>query len=250
MTSDCVSDSSRSASRGLVLESVSAGYGGDDVVHDLDLVLQSGQVSFIVGPNGAGKTTLARALAGLVPLSSGRVTLDDLDLTSLSPPGRARSGLVLIPEGRQIFPKLTVHEQLYVASRTVPRRDRAAQIGHVYDLIPRLVPLRSRVGGTMSGGEQQLLAIGRALAGRPRFVILDEPTMGLSPGATDAVAGVIDDLRREGLGVLVMAQDLHLSSELGGSSTVMVGGRWQLKWDEGSVPNQEDLLAAYFGLSR
>ncbi|WP_214403737.1 ABC transporter ATP-binding protein [Pseudonocardia lacus] len=202
--------------RGLV-----SGYDRGRVLHGIDLDLDSGGALGLLGRNGVGKSTLVMTLAGLVPAAEGSVRLDGEDLTGRRPDRIARAGVALVPQGRRVWAPLTVAEHLALASG---RRAGSWTVDGVLDLLPRLAERRRQLAGRLSGGEQQMLAIARALLTNPRLVLLDEPSDGLAPAVVDQVAEVITTMRAEGVAVLLVEQDLHLAFAVADEIAVMDKG--------------------------
>ena len=196
----------------LVVEGLSAGYGGMRVVQNVNLTLSSSEVVGLVGCNGAGKTTTLQAVAGIrFGAFQGRITLDGADITRWSPAKMAKVGLALVPEGHRVFAGMSVLENLRLGAFSV-RRDKAAlaeQLEHVYELFPDLQVAKDRNAEQLSGGQQQMLAIGAALMCRPRFLLLDEPCAGLAPALVDRIYDVVERLAADGQGVLLVEQDVQ-----------------------------------------
>jgi branched-chain amino acid transport system ATP-binding protein len=202
--------------RGLV-----SGYDRGVVLHGVDLDLAAGAVLGLLGRNGVGKSTLIMTLAGLVPPSAGSVRLDGRELAGERPDRIARAGVALVPQGRRVWATLTVSEHLALASRS---HTGTWTVDTVLDLLPRLAERRRHFAGQLSGGEQQMLAVARALLTNPRLVLLDEPSEGLAPAVVDQIAGVVATLRDEGVAVLLVEQDLHLAFDVAGEIAVMEKG--------------------------
>jgi branched-chain amino acid transport system ATP-binding protein len=202
--------------RGLV-----SGYDRGRVLHGIDLDLAAGGALGLLGRNGVGKSTLIMTLAGLVPAAEGSVRLDGEDLAGRRPDRIARAGVALVPQGRRVWATLTVAEHLALASG---RRRGTWTVDGVLDLLPRLAERRRQLAGRLSGGEQQMLAIARALLTNPRLVLLDEPSDGLAPAIVDQVAEVITTMRAEGVAVLLVEQDLHLAFAVADEIAVMDKG--------------------------
>jgi urea transport system ATP-binding protein len=206
----------------LGVERLAVAYGGSQVLWNVDLSVPSGQVVCLMGRNGVGKTTLLKAVMGLLPVRGGRVTFDGADITSWSPDRRARAGIGYVPQGREIFPHLTVAENLRVSMLGCGRAD---GIDDVLALFPALGRLRSRKGGVLSGGEQQQLAIARALLTRPKLLMLDEPTEGIQPSIIDEIEDSIRRIRDElGIAVLLVEQYLDFAERLADAYVVMEKG--------------------------
>lgn len=192
----------------LELRGVTAGYGKLTVLRDVDLQLQRGQVLGVFGANGAGKTTLLRTISRLSNLTAGSIHVAGVDISGLGPVEVSRLGVSHVPEGRRVFRGMTVEENLLVASRTT-RRASAASLDEVYALFPRLAERRTQKAESMSGGEQQMLAIGRGLMMRPSLIMLDEPSQGLSPGVVAIVVESITRIAQSGVTVMVVEQNFH-----------------------------------------
>jgi branched-chain amino acid transport system ATP-binding protein len=202
--------------RGLV-----SGYDRGRVLHGVDVDLAAGAALGLLGRNGVGKSTLVMTLAGLVPVAAGSIVLDGVELAGSRPDKIARAGVALVPQGRRVWATLTVAEHLSLASRS---RSGTWTVDGVLDLLPRLAERRRQYAGQLSGGEQQMLAIARALLTNPRLVLLDEPSDGLAPAIVDQVAGVIATMRAEGVAVLLVEQDLHLAFAVADEIAVMDKG--------------------------
>ncbi len=202
--------------RGLV-----SGYDRGVVLHGVDLDLDAGAVLGLLGRNGVGKSTLVMTLAGLVPPSAGSILLDGRELAGERPDRIARAGVALVPQGRRVWATLTVAEHLALSSRG---RGGTWTVATVLDLLPRLAERRRHYAGQLSGGEQQMLAVARALLTNPRLVLLDEPSEGLAPAVVDQIGAVVSTLRDEGVAVLLVEQDLHLAFAVAGEIAVMEKG--------------------------
>ncbi len=206
----------------LTVERLDAAYGGSQVLWSVGLEAPSGHVVCLMGRNGVGKTTLLKTVMGLVPARGGRVTLDGADVTRWSPDRRARAGIGYVPQGREIFPHLTVEENLRISLLGCGR---AAALDEALDLFPALKRLLGRKGGVLSGGEQQMLAIGRALLTRPKLLMLDEPTEGIQPSIILEIEEAIRRIRTElGLAVLLVEQYLDFAERLADSYVIMAKG--------------------------
>jgi branched-chain amino acid transport system ATP-binding protein len=201
--------------RGLV-----SGYDRSTVLGGVDLDLDAGGALGLLGRNGVGKSTLVMTLMGLVPVTSGSVVVDGVDLAGKRPDVIARAGVALVPQGRRVWAPLTVGEHL-----TLSARPGSWTIAKVLDLLPRLAERRRQPAGQLSGGEQQMLAVARALLTNPRLVLLDEPSDGLAPAIVDQIAGVVRTMREEGVAVLLVEQDLHLAFAVSDEIAVMEKGR-------------------------
>jgi branched-chain amino acid transport system ATP-binding protein len=225
----------------LVLDGVEARHGLLPAVRTVSLEVGEGEVVALVGANGAGKTTLLRTIAGAHRPSAGRVLFDGSDITRVRAHGRVRMGIALVPEGRRLFPTLTVEENLRVAERPG-----AWTVERVYEAFPLLKPLRDRRAANLSGGEQQATAIGRALMTNPRLLLLDEVSLGLAPIAVEAVYRSLETLVEAGTTMLLVEQDLSRAMTIAGQVLCMLEGRLVLKG--GSELTREQITDAYFGL--
>jgi branched-chain amino acid transport system ATP-binding protein len=231
----------------LTVESLNAGHGLLQAVRDVSLSVAEGETLALVGANGAGKTTLLRTIAGAHRPTSGRILLDGEEITRVSAHRRVGLGIALVPEGRRLFSGLTVEENLLVAS--AKRRPGPWNVESVVEAFPLLVPLRHKRAATLSGGEQQATAIGRALMTNPRVLLLDEVSLGLAPVAVDAVYRSLQALIDSGATVVLVEQDLSRALEVADRVACMLEGRIVLE----GVPSElsrEQVTEAYFGLRR
>ena len=206
----------------LSVERLDAAYGGSQVLWGVDLEVPKGSVVCLMGRNGVGKTTLLRAIMGLMAARAGRVTFDGADVTRWSPDRRARAGIGYVPQGREVFPHLTVAENLRMAALGCGR---ATELDEALELFPKLRQLLSRKGGVLSGGEQQMLAIGRALLTKPKLLMLDEPTEGIQPSIILEIEEAIRRIKTElGLAVLLVEQYLDFAERLADSYVILAKG--------------------------
>jgi branched-chain amino acid transport system ATP-binding protein len=208
----------------LAIEGLRAGYDTGDVVHGVDLELAQGEVVALLGRNGVGKTTLLHAAVGFLRPRAGSVRLDGRELAGRRPHEIARAGVAIVPQGRRIFARLTVEENLKLARRAVAGRPVEWTLERVYELLPRLRERRRHRGDELSGGEQQMVAIGRALLANPRVLLFDEPSEGLAPLIVDRVTDTIAGLRAEGLSAIVVEQNLHVALALADRVAIMTKG--------------------------
>jgi len=208
----------------LAIEKLSVAYGETLIVRDVDLDVGPGEVVCLMGRNGVGKSTLLKSVMGLLRSRSGRILFEGKDITNASPDKRARAGIGYVPQGREIFPQLTVLENLQVGMMANPDRRRDVP-DQIYDYFPKLKTLLPRKGGVLSGGEQQQLAIARALVAKPKLLILDEPTEGIQPTVITLIGKVLEDVKREGkVSVLLVEQYIEFASKLADSYSVMEKG--------------------------
>ena len=209
----------------LSLQGVHAHYGKSHILHGIDLTVGRGEVVSLLGRNGVGKTTLLRCLMGLVPARDGRIEWEGKPITSLKPQQRVHAGIAYVPQGREIFPRLTVEENLLMGLSRFPAREAREVPTFIYELFPVLEQMKQRRGGDLSGGQQQQLAIGRALASRPRLLILDEPTEGIQPSVIKEIGAVIRRLAQRGdMAILLVEQFYDFAEELADQYLVMSRG--------------------------
>jgi len=230
----------------LEIENLDVRYGRTHAVQDMSLTLDAGEIVTVLGANGAGKSSLLKAVQGTVRAAAGHVRLKGAEVTRWSAPRRVAHGLVLVPEGRQIFTSLTVHDNLLMGAYT--RRDDArADIDAVFDRFPNLAERRHMPAAVLSGGEQQMLAIGRALVARPAVMMLDEPSLGLSPILVERLFDLIGELNREGLAILLVEQNTHMALATAHRGYVLELGRTVLVGPTAELAADERLAAAYLG---
>lgn len=232
-----------------MLEVINAriGYGPVTVVEDVSITVGESEAVFLIGPNGAGKTTTLRGIGGLNKLEAGAVFWDGEDVTRLPTHRRAARGIALVPEGRHVFPELSVHQNLEVAARAVNRTHVAARTDEVYDLFPRLKERQQSFAGMLSGGEQQMLAIGRALAQRPRLLIIDELSLGLAPVIYQQVGETVRQLAAGGLSVLLVEQNARLSMRICSRGYLMAHGEVVLSGTVGELEENDQMRDLYLG---
>jgi branched-chain amino acid transport system ATP-binding protein len=224
----------------LSVERLDAGYGGSQILWSVDLTVPTGQVVCLMGRNGVGKTTLCRSLVGLTPGRAGRIVLDRTDITRLPPHRIHGLGVSLVPQGRRIFPSLTVRENLAIAAR--------GDLDRVFSIFPRLAERGGHRGNELSGGEQQMLAIARALVARPRLLVLDEPTEGLAPVLVAEVAAVIRRLREEGTSILLVEQNAAFAVKVADWAHVMSRGKIVHSTDPAALWNNEEVKTQLLGV--
>lgn len=233
----------------LTVKGLTSGYGGAPVLHELDLVVEQGDWVAVLGANGAGKSTLLRAISGLLPYQ-GQVLLEGEDVTGHEPEDLAARGLGHVPENRLVFPRLTVADNLRLGA-WVSRGDRdvrSKRLREVYDLFPRLEQRSSQAAGTLSGGEQQMLAVGRALMGGPRVLVLDEPSVGLAPKIVVEIFDTLAHLREDRqLSLLLVEQNAALALSYAQHAYVLERGRVSLSGEASSLREDPRIQAAYLG---
>ena len=232
----------------LSIEQLQVSYGGIRAVKGIDLKVEQGELVCLIGANGAGKTTTLRALTGLVRAASGAVRYDGADITRLKPHVIARRGLALVPEGRGVFAQLTIEENL--AMGAYARSDAAgvaSDVDRAFTLFPRLKERRRQTAGTLSGGEQQMLAIARALMSRPKLLLLDEPSMGLAPLMVEKIFEVIRTIASEGVTLLLVEQNARLALEVSHRGYVLEGGLVALSGEGKALLHDARIREAYLG---
>jgi len=234
----------------LEVDGLTAGYGAAPVLHDVALTVGAGRIVAVLGANGAGKTTLLRTLSGLLPATSGRVTFDGVDLRGVQVERMVRHGIAHVPEGRGVVTELTVAENLRLGSLWRKRKpgSKATDLDEIYDLFPALAGRKNHLGHQLSGGERQMLAIGRALAAKPRLLLLDEPSLGLAPKITAQIMGLLRDLRdRTGLAVLLVEQNVRGALSVADEGIVLNLGRVAARERADKLAADTDLRHAYLG---
>ncbi len=232
----------------LSIEQLQVAYGGIRAVKGIDLKVEQGELVCLIGANGAGKTTTLRAITGLVRAAAGTVRYDGTDITRLKPHEIARRGLALVPEGRGVFAQLTIEENL--AMGAYARNDSravASDVERVFTLFPRLKERRKQTAGTLSGGEQQMLAIARALMSRPKLLLLDEPSMGLAPLMVEKIFDVVRTIASEGVTLLLVEQNARLALEISRRGYVLEGGLVTLSGEGRTLLHDPRIREAYLG---
>jgi branched-chain amino acid transport system ATP-binding protein len=233
----------------LAVENLRAAYGEIEVLHGVSLTVEKGEIVALLGTNGAGKSTVIKAIMGLVKPTAGRILLDGRDLSGQEAHMAARAGIALVPEGRRIFKKMTVEENLQVGGVVRSGAETRGRLAGIYALFPVLGERRRQVGGTLSGGEQQMLAIGRALMSRPSFILMDEPSLGLAPLVVESVHQAIDRIRRDmGIGGILVEQNVAVALGIAAHATVLMRGAVVLEGEPQAVANAPALKDAYLGM--
>jgi len=234
------------AADALVLHDIDAFYGDSHVLHRVGFTLRAGSLLALLGRNGAGKTTCMGAVMGFVRVRGGAVTVFGDRVQSLTPERVVGHGVALVPQGRRIFPSLTVRENLVVAARKAPGG--AWSLERVFTTFPRLRERRAQGAGLLSGGEQQMLAIGRALMGNPRVLLLDEPSEGLAPKMVAEIGDVIGMLKREGLSIVLVEQNIKLALSLADDVAVVNTGRIAMQGPAAALAGDEDMISRHLGV--
>jgi branched-chain amino acid transport system ATP-binding protein len=233
----------------LEVDRLVTGYNGVPVLHGISLKLAAGEIIGLLGANNAGKTTLINSLSGIVSPMSGRILFEGQDVTRMTPRQRVEIGIVQVPEGRLVFPEMSVRENLLLGginARAKPHRGR--QMEHVMELFPRLKERLGQNAGTLSGGEQQMLAIGRGLMAEAKILMLDEPSLGLSPLFVQYIFGIIDRLHKEGLTILLVEQNLNLTLRHAQRCYVLERGKIAVEGTSDVVKDDPRTRSAYLGL--
>jgi branched-chain amino acid transport system ATP-binding protein len=233
----------------LTLSGVSASYGSVPAVSDVSLTVGESEAVGLLGANGAGKSTTLRAISGLMRLKAGSITFLGTDITALPPYKIAELGIAHVPEGRQVFPELTVKENLEIGAY-IPRAkaERSRTLDLVFGIFPVLAERRKQLAGTMSGGEQQMLAVGRGLMLKPRLLMLDEPSLGLAPVITDATFAKIQEIHAMGTALLLVEQNVSRALTLVQRAYVLDGGRVIMHGTSSELANNKKVQAAYLGI--
>jgi branched-chain amino acid transport system ATP-binding protein len=226
-----------------------AGYGDVPVLRGIDLSIPAGSITALIGANGAGKTTLLRAISGIIPTEAGTIHYDGKDVAGMPPQDIVRGGLVQVPEGRRLFPDMTVHENLLVGSSSpVARPKRDENLATVLALFPKVRARRNQLAGTLSGGEQQMVAIARALMASPRLLLLDETSLGLAPIVVDEIFVAVRRLAARGLTILVVEQNTALALEVADYGYVLEQGRFAIQGAASSLAADPRVKQAYLGI--
>jgi branched-chain amino acid transport system ATP-binding protein len=233
----------------LVLSNVDAGYGGFQALFDVSMTVEAGEAVAVIGANGAGKTTLLRVISGLLPASRGDMTMEGVRLTAIAPHRIVETGIAHVPESRRLFPRLTVEGNLKMGAFIPAARARFAErLAYVYGLFPRLKERRNQLAGTMSGGEQQMCAIARALMSGPKLVLLDEPSMGLAPVVVAQVFELVRRIRAEGYTVLIVEQNVAQVLKIADRAYLLEVGRIKASGEAAALLASDEVRRAYMGL--
>ena len=231
----------------LELANVSAGYGGVDVIHGIDLTVRAGEIVTLIGANGAGKSTLVKTISGLVP-ARGEITFDGRRIDALATAARMRLGIVHVPEGRQIFSGLTVEDNLMLGAHVHRGKGASARLAEVGARFPVLRARLSALAGNLSGGQQQMLAIGRGLMAEPKLLILDEPSLGLAPRLVGEMFDLVRGLRAQGLAILLAEQNARMSLAIADRGYVIENGRVALSGSGHDLLRSKDVADRYLGV--
>lgn len=232
----------------LQIEGLRAGYGEVEILRGIDIAVETSEIVAVLGANGVGKTTLNNNISGLYKPFGGRILFDGKDITGAAPDAIVGDGLIQVPEGRKIFPNLSVLENLELGSYRRAKERRAANLERVFETFPRLKERYGQAAGTLSGGEQQMLALGRGLMGEPRLLILDEPSLGLSPLLVEEMFELIAGINADGLPVVLVEQNVVQSLAIADRAYVLENGRIALSGAAETLLENEDLKRSYLGM--
>ena len=232
----------------LHVRGLTAGFGAGPVLFGVDLDLRAGELVALIGANGAGKSTLLGVLSGLLPATSGTVVFDGRDVTNARPERLVAAGLAHVPQGRRLFASLSVEQNLRLGAYLRRDRDVDADLGRVLDYFPALRDKLQRDAGTLSGGEQQMVAIGRGLMGRPRLLMVDEPSLGLAPNVVERVVDVARAINRDGTSILLVEQDVLVALEVADRGYVLENGQIVLSGPAAELSRNPDIQRAYLGV--
>ncbi len=234
----------------LTVQDVHTSYGKIRALHGVSLVVEPGEIVCLIGANGAGKTTILKTICGLIKPSQGKILFAGEDLTRLPPHEIVRRGIALVPEGRQVFSRMTIQENLEMGAFTRTNRPAiAADIEKIYILFPRLKERRKQLSGTLSGGEQQMLAIARAMMAQPRLLLLDEPSMGLSPILLESIFATILEINRQGITVLLVEQNTFASLEIAHRGYVIQTGKIVFDDSAAGLKDNDMVKKTYLGIA-
>jgi len=232
----------------LAVENLKSAYGRIEVLHGISLEVREGEVVTLVGANGAGKTTLLRALSGVQPITAGTIRLDGARVDRLPSHRRVTLGMTQVPEGRQLFAPLSVADNLLLGAWSRRRAAVSEDLKRIYALFPMLAAMRDQPASALSGGQQQMLAVGRALMARPRLLLLDEPSMGLAPRLVAQIFSTLAELKREGLTMLLVEQNARAALAAADRAYVLETGRVSLSGNAAAIQDDPRVRAAYLGV--
>lgn len=232
----------------LKLENVEVSYGAVHAIHGASMEVRDGEIVSLIGANGAGKTTILRTITGLKKADSGSITYQDVELLKAEPSKIITFGMAHVPEGRHVFPRMTVEENLQMGGYTKKNQENLQEIlKEVYEKFPRLKERRKQLAGTLSGGEQQMLAVGRALMGSPSIILMDEPSMGLSPLLVKEIFHIIKEVHKQGITVLLVEQNAKMALAIADRAYVLETGKITLSGSGRELLNNEKVKKAYLG---
>jgi len=232
----------------LSVENLRSAYGRIEILHGVSLEVRSGEIVSLVGANGAGKTTLLRAISGVQPVTAGSIRFGQTPIERLPSHVRVARGMTQVPEGRQLFAPLSVEDNLLLGAWTRRAADLKPDLDRVYAVFPMLHPIKAKPAGALSGGQQQMLAVGRALMARPRLLLLDEPSLGLAPKLADQIFTTLGELKREGLTILLVEQNARAALSIADRAYVLETGRITLSGAAADIRSDRRVREAYLGV--
>ncbi|MBQ5902019.1 MAG: ABC transporter ATP-binding protein [Clostridia bacterium] len=233
----------------LEIKNLSVNFGGIKAVNDISMAVEEGKIVTLIGANGAGKSTVLRSISGIVKPQSGEILLNGQNILGMSPDAIVSRGVTLVPEGRRVFPNLTVQENLKIGAYL--RKDKLdADLEYVYSLFPRLKERHWQLAGTLSGGEQQMLAVGRALMSKPKLVMMDEPSLGLAPLVVKSIFEIIETINGEGITVLLIEQNANMALRIADTAYVLETGAITMAGTGAELLANDTIKEAYLGKSK
>ena len=232
----------------LSIDNLTCAYGRIEVLHGISMAICAGEIATLIGANGAGKTTLLRAISGVQPITGGDIRLEGRSIASLQSHARVALGISHVPEGRQLFAPLSVEDNLKLGAWSRPATEAASGLARVYALFPMLAEMRQTPAGALSGGQQQMLAIGRGLMAKPRLLLLDEPSMGLAPILVEQIFEAIRGLKRDGMTILLVEQNAYAALAIADQAYVLETGRMTMNGTAAAVKNDQRVREAYLGV--
>lgn len=234
----------------LKIEDLHTNYGAIHALKGISLEVNEGEIVCLIGSNGAGKTTLVNSIVGIVKLSSGKITFDGKDITHVPAHAMTKAGIGISPEGREVFPELTVEENLRIGAFIVKDQNQIKEsYERVYALFPRLKERTTQLAGTLSGGEQQMLAVGRALMSNPKMILLDEPSLGLAPNFVEMIFGMIKEINKQGVTVLLIEQNANMALQVSQRAYVLENGLVSMSGNASDIANDPMVKKAYLGMA-
>jgi branched-chain amino acid transport system ATP-binding protein len=232
----------------LSIDKLTCAYGRIEVLHGISLAVRAGEIATLIGANGAGKTTLLRAISGVQPITGGDIRLEGRSIAGLPSHARVALGISHVPEGRQLFAPLSVEDNLKLGAWSRPATEAAPELARVYALFPMLAEMRQMPAGTLSGGQQQMLAIGRGLMAKPRLLLFDEPSMGLAPILVEQIFDAIRGLRSDGMTILLVEQNAYAALAIADQAHVLETGRVSMSGPAAEIRGDQRVREAYLGV--
>ena len=234
----------------LKIENLHTNYGAIHALKGISLEVNGGEIVCLIGSNGAGKTTLVNSIVGIVKSSSGKITFDGKDITHVPAHAMTKAGIGISPEGREVFPELTVEENLRIGAFIVKDQNQIKEsYERVYALFPRLKERTTQLAGTLSGGEQQMLAVGRALMSNPKMILLDEPSLGLAPNFVEMIFSMIKEINKQGVTVLLIEQNANMALQISQRAYVLENGLVSMSGNASDIANDPMVKKAYLGMA-